>query len=291
MSAVTEVLAPRTRVAARRGVVPSLARVEARRLLLHPLVLIGLVMSALLTSQVTDEDSLAYLVLMGAGVLPLAIGVLLAANAAALRGRRDDTDELYGTLPAQASARTAALLVAVGVVALASVAVVLLQATVLGAWSGLDVTYQGQVETPSVVQLMQGPLLVALFGALGVALARLVPTLAAGTLVAVLVLLASIPLVGWGPDASWRWLFPPVNAADVPGGALGWPCDRADPSWCPATVAFETGTLVWHALYLVALTALASGVALLRDGRTPRRLAVVGASVAVTAALAVVQVA
>ena len=110
----------------------------------------------------------------------------------------------------------------------------------LGAWNGLEVTYQGQVETPTALHLVQGPLLVGLFGALGVVLARLVPTLAAGPLVAVLVLLATIPLVGWGSNASWRWLFPPVNTADVPGSELGFPCDRADPSWCPATVSFET---------------------------------------------------
>jgi hypothetical protein len=291
MSAVADLAPPRARAASRRGVVASLARVEARRLLLHPLVLIGLAMSALLTWQVADEQSLAYLVLMGAGVLPLAIGVLLAANAAALRARRDDAEELFGTLPAPPSARTAALLVAVGVLALATVPVVLVQATVLGAWSGLDVTYWGQVETPAVVHLVQGPLLVGFFGALGVALARLVPTLAAGPLVAVLVLLASIPLVGWGPDASWRWLFPPVNAADVPGGDVGWPCDRGDPSWCPSAVAFDDGTLAVHAVYLVALTALAAGVALLRDGRTRQRLSVVIGAAAVVVVLAGLQVA
>jgi hypothetical protein len=291
VSVVAEVAAPRARTTPRRGVVPSLARVEARRLLLHPLVLLGLAMSALLTWQVTDEDSLAYLVLMGAGVLPLAIGVMLAANAAALRARRDDADELYTTLPAPASARTAAVLAAVGVAALATVAVVVVQATVLGAWSGLEVTYWGQVETPAVLHLVQGPLLVGLFGALGVALARLLPTLAAGPLVAVLVLLASIPLVAWGPDASWRWLFPPVNAADVPGGDVGWPCDRGDRSWCPSTVAFDDGTLAVHAGYLIALTALAAAVALLRDGRTRRRLAAAVAAAAVVAVLAVVQVA
>lgn len=291
MSAVADVAAPRTQAASRGGVVASLARVEARRLLLHPLVLVGLAMSALLTWQVADEDSLAYLVLMGAGVVPLAIGVLLAADAAALRARRDDAEELFGTLPAPASARTAALLLAVGVVALATVPVALVQATALGAWSGLDVTYQGQVETPTVLGLVQGPLLVALFGALGVALARLVPTLAAGPLVAVLVLLASIPLVGWGTDASWRWLFPPVNAADVSGGDLGWPCDRADPTWCPTTVAFEHRTLAWHTLFLVALTALACSVAVLRDGRTTRRVAAAVGAAAVVVVLAVVQVA
>ena len=290
MSAVTEVLAPRAQVAARRGVVRSLARVEARRLLLHPLVLVGLAMTALLTWQVRDEDSLGYVLLMGAGVLPLAIGVLLASNAAALRPRRDDAEELYATLPAPASARTLALLAAVGVAAVGSAAVALAQATVLGAWGGLDVTYAGQIETPRLVHLVEGPLLVAFFGALGVALARLVPLLITATL-GVLVLLASISIVGWGPETGWRWLFPPVNGAVAPGGVEGWPCDRADPSWCPARVTFDDGNMLWHALYLVALTGLAGGIALLRDERTPARVLAVAACGVVAVALGAIQVA
>ena len=287
---VTQLAPARLGTAPRAGVVSALARIEARRLLLHPLLLVGLALTALLTWQVRDEDSLGYVLLMGAGVLPLAIGVLLAANAAALRPRRDDAEELYATLPAPASARTLALLAAVGVAAVGSVVVVLAQATAFGAWGGLDVTYSGQLETPRLVHLVQGPLLVAFFGALGVALARLVPLLITATL-GVLVLLASIAIVGWGPENAWRWLFPPVNGAIAPGGVEGWPCDRADPSWCPARVAFDDGTMLWHALYLVALTGLAAGVALLRDGRTPARVLAVAACGLVAVALGALQVA
>jgi hypothetical protein len=291
VSAVAEVAPAPTRAAPQRGVVRSLAWGETRRLLVHPLVLVGLALSALLVQQTRGEDSSAYLLLMGAGVGPLSLGVMLAANAAALRVRRDDAGELFGALPASAAARTSALLVAVAGAAVATGAVVLVEATVVGAWSGLDVTYAGQVEIPSAINLVQAPLLVALFGAFGVALARVLPTLAAGPLMSVAVIVAGVTLVAWGSQHPLRWLFPSVSSVETPGDGVAWPCDAGDRSWCPTSVAFDDGTMAVHALYLIALTALAASVALLADGRTARRACAVVACGSAAAILGALQVA
>ena len=93
-----------------RSVLLPLALVEARRLLLHPLTAIGLVLSALFVYQMADQTvGGSYMVLMGAAVYPLACTTMIAANAATLRSRRDRTAELYGTLPAPRTVHTLAL--------------------------------------------------------------------------------------------------------------------------------------------------------------------------------------
>jgi hypothetical protein len=274
--------------------VPVAARVavvEGRRMLLGPLTAVGLLVSALLTWAAAAEGSFSYLLLMGAGALPLALTTLLAANLAALRPRRDRADELFDTLPAPAIARHAGIALALLGPAALGGGLALAQATVLGAWDGLEVNFQGQTATPTAADLAQAPALVLACGALGLALGRWVPTLAAALVGVVAILAASVPIVSWGSEAALRWLFPPVSSASTPGASQwGWPCNADQPGWCAPVVEFHTTTLAWHAGYLLALAGLAVGVALLRDRRPPvlvAATAVAAAGVVATAALQV----
>lgn len=266
--------------------------VEARRMVLGPLTAIGLGVSGLLALAVSSEgESFAYLLLMGAGVLPLALTTLLAANLAALRARRDGADELFGSLPGPAIARHAGIALALLAAAGLGLLLVLVEATAFGAWDGLAVNLHGQTATPTVADLAQAPALVLACGALGLALGRWVPALAAAPVAVVAILAVSVPLVSWGSEGRLRWLFPPVSSASTPGSSLwGWPCNVDQPGWCAPVVEFHTTTLAWHAVYLVALAGLAVGVALLRDRRPPALVvatALAGLGVAATAALQV----
>jgi hypothetical protein len=291
MTAVPDVLPARIARERRRHVLVPLARAEARRLLLHPLVGLGLALSALLTWSVASLDSSgAYLLLMGVGAMPLALGTMLAANAAALRSRRDDADELYVTLPVPASVRTVALLAAVAVAALAAAALLVVQATVLGAWDGLTITLSGQLHTPGAADLVQAPLLVLACGALGVALARLVPTIALAPLLAVITMALTVPLVAWSSQAPLRWLFLPVSSYTTDEPDIGWPCNPDQPGWCATHAVFDSSTMGWHAGYLVAFAVLAGAVALLRDRPVRVRLAATATVVAVTVVLGAIQV-
>ena len=122
----------------------ALARVEARCLLRHPVFLVGVLLTAVIVVPSAGSDGQSKLfVLLGGGVLPLAAGTFIAANLAALRSRRDGTDELFGALPRRGISRTAAQLLAVAVVA--PVALILLGAmfVALGAPGGLVVGFDG----------------------------------------------------------------------------------------------------------------------------------------------------
>ena len=90
--------------------VRQLARIEGMRMLRHPVVLVGLALSVAFT-LLNEWDSVGgdYFAVTGPGLLPLLVS-LVAANLAALRSRRSDTDELYASLPSPARARTLAQL-------------------------------------------------------------------------------------------------------------------------------------------------------------------------------------
>ena len=160
-----------------RRVVWALARAEGRLLLVHPVFLAGVALSAVfIVLSGRDSDSTYWLV-VGPGVIPLALATLLAVNFAALRSRRDDTEELYGSLSVPPIVRTVAHLLSA---AWAAAAAALLTAAAFlylgGAGEGLT-TEEGTKALPSVLELAQGPLGVVLLGALGLTLARWLPSL------------------------------------------------------------------------------------------------------------------
>ena len=174
-----------------RPVVWALARAEGRLLLLHPVFLAGVALSAAFVVVAgRDSDSTYWLVVVVD--FPLALATLLVVNFAALRSRRDNTEELYGSLAASPIARTAAHLLSAAWAAAA--AALLTAATFLyfgGAGEGL-VTEEGTKAVPGVLELAQGPVGVVVLGALGLALARWLPSLVAAP-VAVVALLQVVP--------------------------------------------------------------------------------------------------
>jgi hypothetical protein len=246
----------------KRAVVFALARAEGRRLLRHPLVVTGAVMSGAMF-VLTTWDSAPVLgrddILIGAALLPFAATVFLAENMAALRSRRDGTEELYEGLVAPPAARTEGHLLSV--------------LWPLGLGVGLVLAMTGfllanhPVGLLSLLELAVGPVLVALLGALGILLSRWWPWTAAGPIVLVALASVQVALIAQiTPSDSltrYRWLAPwnPLSTYGEPS---------------PELVVRPSG---WHLLYLVGLVAVFGAGAAARH--RPRR----GALVTVSAGL------
>lgn len=136
---------------------------ESRRLLTNPIVIGAFVFTVLVAVRFGPGG------IRGFSGLMFGLFVFLAANLAALRTRRERMDELCESLPAGPEARTASYVLALIGPALATA---LLTA---GIWFFYAARVAAAREPVNVWDAAQGPLLVILFGALGVALARWVP--------------------------------------------------------------------------------------------------------------------
>lgn len=215
-----------------------LAWVEATKLIRHPaflagvaFVLIGSAMfiEQLFTSPAPSVNEDGWTVSVSVGVL--AILTMVAANLAALRDRRDDTVEQHTTLPVAPSTRTGALIAATA--GPATVAALLLAAVVGFAATRVPVPVVDQVH------LAERLVTVVMLGALGVALARWLPS----PFVA--------PVLAWGlflvtpsdPPQAWQVLMPFAGLRDV-------------------------GLALWHLGYLASLTVLFAVAALARSSRS-----------------------
>lgn len=241
----------------------SIARVEGRRLLRSPVVLAGLglplLMFAAQGAETVDLRELS--ITTGFMLLLPAAATLIASNLAALRAHRDGADELYGVAPAPAVARTGGQLLALAWPAVVSLVV---------PGSALAMAYV-RAEAFGALDLAEvavGPLLVAGAGALGVLLARWLPTPLAAPLACVAIAVFEL---AWNGDfvalSGWRWMaFWLQPAGEFPADLL------------PGRPAG------WHAVYLTSLVAAAAVGALLRHGLT-RRVGVVGAVVLSVAAV------
>jgi hypothetical protein len=137
----------------------------------------------------------------------------------------------------------------------------------LGAGNGLIVDYDGLTAVPSMYELAQGPLVVAVFGLLGVALAAWLPRLGA-TFTVLFALFVTETLLG-----SWvtvhdglRWLLPFANSATFSHAHANFP--EGIPS-DQGVNGFDVAGAGWHLLYLAALGTLLAALALLRH--EPRR--------------------
>lgn len=243
----------------------SLARIEGRHLLRSPLVLAGLAFALLpgLGSGVWVPELRASSADSAFMCLMLAAGTLGASNLATLRSRRHGTEELLGTTPAPPTVRTGAHLLSVaGPVVIAMVVVAVSLAS--------DLLRRQAYGRPDLAELAVGPLLVAGAGALGVLLARWVPSalvapVACVAIAAFELFMNSSALVATG----WRWLGFWLQAGDI---------DLMPPR--PAR---------WHLVYLGGLIALAAVGALARHG-LGRRIVVAGSvTLAVTAVAAAAQ--
>lgn len=271
-----------------RDAVLALARIEGARLARHPVVLAGAALSVAFALSFTDAVSIGgdYFMLIGPPLLPLALATLIAANLAALRSRRAGTGELYGAAPAPARTRTLAQLLALAWPAGLAVALVAVGFAGFGAWDGLQITPDGRLATPGPVELAQGPLAVAVLGALGVALARWVPHPAAGAVAGVGLLVFQMPFMMWNLQPAAGWLLPIVNPAQSIRPDSSWPCSTGQ-SWPCLFDGFAP--LGWHLAYLVGVAVLLGVVALLRDGRRRADAPLAAAAVAAVLVAGILQ--
>ncbi|KUN08220.1 ABC transporter [Streptomyces yokosukanensis] len=248
-----------------RAAVSALARFEARRLLLSIPVVLAFALYVAWIVWRTLRPSDDYPVLQDAdratqgGPLLVGLVAMLAANQAALRSLRRDTERHFAVLALTPWRRTAAHVLSVVPLALLTAAAVTAQFT----WEALK---SGAVGRGSVAELLTGPLLVLLFGAIGVLLARLYPSAVAGPLLVVVFLLLFVGgAFPFGGETGPVWLRPVVTTSGVhpfPSDLLGRPA-------------------AWHALYLAGLALTAALLAVLVSGGRTRsvRAGLVGVSV------------
>lgn len=219
-----------------RSATAALARLEGRRLIAGPAFLTGAGMAMVGTaiflvgagepSATWSDDAWT----MGAGFIMLAIFTMIATNRAALRDRREHTAEHHSSLPLPSWRRVHGLLLAIAW-PMGVAATLLAAGTVAGA---------AMVDMPAVaiVHGVQLPLLVATLGALGVALARLLPSPFVAPMVAL-----GLYVISPGDSTPSAW-----HAV--------WPFATPD----------DAAMAVWHLVYLTGLAAVLATAALIPSG-------------------------
>ena len=241
----------------------TLGLLEGRRIVLHPLALVGLVLTVLPMVVVGDNGPRdAFDVLVVGPNSYYGVLVYFAAWSVASRDRRSHTRELLAATPVLATGRVAGLCVGALAPAAVCVAVVLS----IHAMQSLRDLY---VVAPEPGHLAQ-PVVTVLGGALlGIMVARLtgVPG------VALLVMIAMVLFNAWISEH---------DAAVQPLGTyVSWATWALHPHWA----GMEPGSPAWHVAYLAVLCALAACGSFLREARRPWRVVALGAGLT---ALAVV---
>jgi hypothetical protein len=248
-----------------RSAVRALASVEGKRLLRHPLFVFALVASAALFAKTTWEQApvLSFdSVLVALALVPLAGATFLVSNWAMLRSKRHRTTELYSTTAVSATERTLGHLLAVG---WAVAAAAVLAVAELGYLFVLR-----PVGTVQALEVLAGPLTVALAGAMGVALGRWWPSIAVAPILLVGLTTGAVFLANAQGHNRFRWVVPVV------------------PTGSPWELQIRHAGV--HTVYVVALTALIGIVALLRTDRSVRLRAMGAGLLVVTVATALAQV-
>jgi hypothetical protein len=233
----------------------ALALFEARKLLLRaPVLFMFVVYAAWICWDMRDAWT-GYPALQDidratqTGPLLPALAVLLCANQAVLRSRRQDTDRHFGVLVLEPWRRTVAF-------ALSVVPAAGLTALMVGAQFTWGVLAPGSVGHGSVGELLVGPFTVLLAGTAGVLLARVVRSAFAAPMLLVMAFFSTLFLGAVPGDdngSATRWLVPVIGDASsktLPSDLLGRPA-------------------AWHALYLFGLAlTLALAAVLVNGGRT-----------------------
>ncbi len=196
------------------------ARVEALLLVRSLLVLAGLVAGgAVAWVLISPREPLWWNAAwqIGFGQIVLAMAVLVAAQLAAGRPRRDAMADLYASFPATASHRTLAHLAGLAGAAPASL-------LLIGAAAAV-VQVRGVIGTPSITVLAGGLLLVIAAGAAGIAIGTRFPHPLAGVLGALVLLLSSgTSHTATGPGiwlVPWEWTQDQLGS--LPGPLAGYP--------------------------------------------------------------------
>ena len=267
------------------SVAARLSYIETRRFLASPLIWVGLALVGRTCLMVLDTgipDQSEWLSLSGRFtpmlIYPLCGMVLIAANRAALRPRRDGTVELLDSLPARPATRTLSLVLAlrgpvlVGVVATAALTVSIWLGAGKSAdaplWSRSELRLPfGDIGTANIIGAI---VLVACAGALGIVLARVLPW-GLVPIVALVVVAISTGRLG-ADDLSpvVSGLSPIANGADLP--AFLSPVAQG-----------------WHVVYLVGLGTIAVGAAFLLDGERRWGTAVLAVAAVLVATSVVAQ--
>jgi hypothetical protein len=198
---------------------------------------------------------------IGYGQTVISLTVLIAAQLASARSRRDGLQELYESFPTSTGQRTLAHLF--GVLGAAPAAILLIGV------AAAAFTLQGALGTPSLATLIGGILLVLAAGAIGVAIGTRFPHPLAGVLGAFGWLLPFSQSNRF--NSAIPWLFPwvkPAQLSELPRRLPGYP---------PALA---------HALELAAIVVLAGVVALAVTSAARRHR--VGLLVAAAAGLAAI---
>lgn len=238
-----------------------IARREGVRILHHPVMWVGAILSlalfGLLTWQqapVLHRDDVA----IAGALLPLAAATMIATNLAATRSARHGTDELYeGTATSDLLRTTGHLLSVVFAVGAA-----LLIAGAMLVYMLLD----DPVGIPRVAEILNGIATVALLGVMGIALGRWKAHPALGPLAVVVVMALEILLIQ--PVIGLQATVDPI-AVRIPWFALWVPLSMTNE--VPSELVIRPSAA--HLLYLTGLGVLVAAFALTRHGRGPRVMA------------------
>jgi hypothetical protein len=221
--------------------------------------------------------------------VPLAVGTFIAANLGALRNRRHGTAELYEAEPLSARHRTAAHLLSVLWAVAVAVLMVGVVLVTLAVSDGFQVGFITGIRhrTPTIVELALGPIVVGLFGVVGIMMARWMPSVVV-PLLAVVAAFPYLVIEAWtlveGPSGWYTPLWSATRSADAwfeVGGGNGY----------SPVHDFAVAALAWHLVFLIGVIAVVSVVALAKHGWTRRLFLAVGVGVGVAALGAVMQIA
>lgn len=239
----------------------ALARVESRRLVAHPLFVLGMATSVvalvLANSDVIERSSMLAgdcFVLAGG-----AVWTFLVACLATSRERRDHAHDFYAAQPVTPRLRTEAALLSLGAAGLAGAVLIGSAALV---FAGIDGTLVmgGQRYTLSWVDVAQGPLYLVLAGAFGVLVGSWTRHVYVALFAALVLFLPPAALLPWH-------VFTDIDSRGFYGAV---PLSATDG---------------WHLCRLAGLAALAAAGALARHDRRPRvALLALGGLIVVTGA-------
>jgi hypothetical protein len=240
----------------------ALTRVEGRRLITHPAILVAAGLVALF--GVRGFGAFPFLFLSGMAYFVIGIGTLVAASLCASRSRRDRTEEVLASLPLRAVDRTTAQLLSVVFPLTGALAIAGVLALANRPWAGASARLDIEPRTVmhGLPDFAQGPLLIAFLGVAGVMLARwLSAPIGVPVAIGGIVAINSLTGLSSGPV---RWLNPASNYS--------------------ATVPEPASVMAWHLVYLVGLILVVGLLALAQRPRA-RGLQVYAAVAAALTAL------
>ena len=248
-----------------RALVSALARQEARRLLLHPLVLLGFALWLLNAGfAITDDEGprAAFETIDSMISFYPGVFMILAANLLATRDRRADAEDLLAPLPARPQDRTLALILAAFAPALVALSLVL----ALHGYFLVDGRYH---VAPGLWHVLQGPVTVLGASLLGIMLASWAPVRGSAVIAMVALVAANVWLAG----LQHGMLFGPL---------MSWPVWG---SYAEAWAGTFEGSPMWHVGYLLGLCGMAAAAALVRVADRRRPLVAFGLLAVMTAVL------